>query len=337
MKAHQSETWIVFTQGYIYTTTLKTPEDVLGDLSSLGVTTHVRGEELAFSKVGVNSLVDDGSSILLTEELKHESDGADSSDRVGDVLALNIRGRAVARFTHSEAVTNVGRRNETQRADKSGGTVGKDVTVKVGSDNYVVCGRLTEELVDHGVNNLLLDLNATVSETRLLKGCAGSRAEQAVGLRENVALVCDGDNGTLGGVATSAVPDTLSPCCDLTSHVGDTVAGVLGNALDGLGDLAVGSIVGLLLLDVKILGVLTDNDKVNGVGESGGRDDRLDGSDVCVKVEALAEADNGTAVALGGGGRRAAREISQRDSHWARKMIPLRLHVFILKGLGILT
>lgn len=303
MKAHQSETWIVFTQGYIYTTTLKTPEDVLGDLSSLGATTHVRGEELALSKVGVDSLVDDGSSVLLTEELKHESDGADGSDRVGNVLALDIRGRAVARLAHGEAVTNVGRRDETQRADKSGGTVGEDVTVKVGSDDHVVCGRLTEELVDHGVNNLLLNLDAAVPEACLLKGCTGSRAEQTVSLRENVALVCDGDDGTLGGVTTSAVPDTLSPCCDLTSHVRDAVAGVLGNALDGLSNLAVRAIVCLLLLHVKILGVLTDNNKVDGVRESGGRYDRLDGSDVCVKVQALAEADNGTAVALGGGGR----------------------------------
>ena len=53
----------------------------------------------------------------------------------------------------------------------------------------------------------------------------------------------------------------------------------------------------------QTLGVLTDNDKVDGVRESGGRYDRLDRSDVCVKVQALAEADNGTAVALGGGGR----------------------------------
>lgn len=311
IKAHQSETWIVFTQGYFYTTTLKTPKDVLGDLSSLGVTTHVRGEELALSKVGVDSLVDDGSSILLTEELKHESDGADGSDGVGNVLALNIRSRAVARLTHSEAVTDVGRRNETQRADKSSGTVGKDVTVKVGSDDHVVCGGLAEELVDHGVNNLLLDLDATVPEACLFKGCAGSRAEQTVGLRKNVALVCDGDDGTLGSVATGAVPDTLSPCCDLASHVGDAVAGVLGNAFDGLGDLAVGTIVCLLLLHIKILGVLADNDKVDGVRESGGRDDRLDGSDVCVKVQALAEADNGAAVALGGCGRRAGRRRSQ--------------------------
>jgi hypothetical protein len=66
----------IYTGIYLYNP-LKTPKDVLGDLSSLGVTTHVRGEELALSKVGVDSLVDDGSSILLTEELKHESDEED--------------------------------------------------------------------------------------------------------------------------------------------------------------------------------------------------------------------------------------------------------------------
>lgn len=289
---------MAFTLGYIYTATLKAPENILSDLSSLRSAAHVGGEKPALSKVGINSLVDHGGGLLLAKELKHERNRAKCGDRVGNVLALDVGSRTVARLAHGEAVTNVGRRDETQRTDESGGAVGQDVTVKVRSDDNIVCGRLTEELVDHGVDNLLLDLDAAVSETCLLESCAGSGAEQAVGLREHVALVCDGDYCVLG-CAASAVPDAQSPCGDLTGHVGNAVAGVLGNALDGLGDLAIGAIVGLLLLDVEVLGVLADNDKVDGVGEGGGRDDRLDGSDVCVEVQALAEADDGAAVAFG--------------------------------------
>jgi hypothetical protein len=96
--------------------------------------------------------------------------------------------------------------------------------------------------------------------------------------------VCNGDNGALGSVAAGAVSYALASCGDLTSHVGDAVAGVLGDALDGFGDFAVGAVVGLLLFNVEVLGVLADNDEVDGVGEGGGGNDGLDGSDVGVKV-----------------------------------------------------
>jgi hypothetical protein len=59
---------------------------------------------------------------------------------------------------------------------------------------------------------------------------------------------------------------------------------VLRDALDGFGDFAVGAIVGLLLFDVEVLGVLADDDEVDGVREGGGGNDGLDGSDVCVEV-----------------------------------------------------
>jgi hypothetical protein len=295
----------VFTQ-IIYTSTLKAPKDILSDLSGLRGTTHVRAEESALRKVGINSLVDHGSGLLLAKELKHESNRAKSRDRVGDVLALNVRRGTVARLAHGETVTDVGRGHETEGADESGSAVGENVAVEVGGDDHVVCGGLAEELVDHRVDDLLLDLDAGVPELGLLEGFAGGGAEQAVGLRQHVALVCDGDDGALGGVGAGAVADALSPGRDLAGHVGDAVAGALGDALDGLGDLAVGTIVGLLLLDVQVLGVLADDDEVDRVGECGGGSDGLDGPHVGVQVQALAEADDGAAVALGRGRRRAA-------------------------------
>jgi hypothetical protein len=96
--------------------------------------------------------------------------------------------------------------------------------------------------------------------------------------------VCNSHNGALGSVAAGAVAHALAPCGDLAGHVGDAVAGVLGDALDGFGNFAVWAIVGLLFFDVQVLGVLTDDDEVDGVGEGGGGNDGLDGSDVGVEV-----------------------------------------------------
>jgi len=295
---------IAFGISNIYTsmTDLHSSEDVLDNLGGLGLTTHVGAQELALLKVGIDSLVDDGSGLLLVEELKHEGNTAEGSDGVGNVHALNVRGRTVARLTNGEALTNVGRGNETQTANKSSSTVGQDVTVEVRSDNNIVGLRLTEQLVDHAVYDLLVDGNALGLEVS--KSLASSRAEETVCLRENVALVGDGDVGRLAGLA-SRVADTLATESNVTGHGSDTTRGTLGDALDGLGDLAVLGVVCLLLLDVQVLGVLADNDKVNGVGEHGGVLDALDGTNVGVQVEALAESDNGRRVALGRGGGRA--------------------------------
>lgn len=80
---------------------------------------------------------------------------------------------------------------------------------------------------------------------------------------------------------------------------------MLGDALDGLGDLAIGGIIRLLFLDIQIFGVLADDDEIDGVGEGGGGSHGLDGADVGVQVESLAESDNGRRVAFGGRGGRA--------------------------------
>jgi hypothetical protein len=77
------------------------------------------------------------------------------------------------------------------------------------------------------------------------------------------------------------------------------VGGALGDALDGLGDLAVGGVKGALVLDVKVLCVLADDDHVDGLDGGG---DGLYGADVGVEVELLAEGDDGGGVALDGGG-----------------------------------
>jgi hypothetical protein len=262
---------------------------------SSGLTAHVGGKELGSIQVTVNGSVDLGSSVLLAQELKHQSNTAESSNGVGNTLALNVRGTAVAGLTDSEVVTDVGAGDETQATNESSSTVREDVTVQVRGDNDIVVLGLAEELVDHGVNDLLLHVNGR----KLLsgEGLASGLTEETVSLGENVGLVGDGNHwlGVGRGSGRSGA-DILAAEGNLTSDGGDAHGGTLGDALDGLGNLAVGALNGALLLHVQVLGVLADDDKVDGfaIAAAGGG---LDRADIGVEVELLAESDNGGGVA----------------------------------------
>lgn len=206
----------------------------------------------------------------------------------------------MARLTDGKAFADVGAGDETQATDEGSGAVREDVTVQVGSDDDVVVLGLTEELVDHGVDNLLLNVDGGVLGVG--EGTLGGGAEQAVGLGQDVGLVGDGDEGRLVDARGAGFADLLAAQGDVASHGGDAERGLLGDALDGLGNLALGGVAGGLLLDVEVLGVLTDNDHVDGLG---GGHDGLDGAHVGVEVELLAEGDDGGRVALDGLGGRA--------------------------------
>lgn len=197
----------------------------------------------------------------------------------------------MAGLTDSEAITDVGTGDETQAANEGSSTVREDVTVEVRGDNDIVEFGLTEELVDHGVDDLLLDEDG--GELLGGKSAASGLTEETVSLGEHVGLVGDGNHGlvTSGGGGESGA-DFLATERNLTGDVGDAERGVLGDTLDGLGNLAVRALDSALFLHVQILGVLTDNDQVNGlaIAVAGGG---LDRTDVGVQVELLAEGDNG--------------------------------------------
>lgn len=207
----------------------------------------------------------------------------------------------MAGLTDSEAITNVGAGNETQAANKGSSTVRKDVTVEVRGDNDIVELGLAEELVDHGVDNLLL--NEDGGELLGGKSAARGLTEETISLGEHVRLVGDGNHGLVTGRdGGGSGADVLAAERNLTGDVGDAERGMLGDTLDGLGNLAVGTLDGALFLHVQVLGVLADDDKVNGlaIAVTGGG---LDRADVGVQVELLAESDNGRGVAgdLGAG------------------------------------
>lgn len=202
----------------------------------------------------------------------------------------------MAGLTDGKVLADVGRGDETERANKRSSAVRKNVAVQVGGDNDVVVLGLAEELVHHRVDNLLLDVDELV--LGLGEGATGRLAEEAVGLREDVGLVSHCDERARVDRRRTGVTHALAAEGNVAGHGGDVVRGSLGDALDGLCDLAaVGGGIRLLLLDVQVLGVLADNDEVDGPLCAG---DRLDRAHVGVQLQALAERDNGRRVALCG-------------------------------------
>jgi hypothetical protein len=273
---------------------LQPAADIVNDLVRARLAAKVRRQQPALLEARIDSLVDARRGLLLALELEHQRRGPDGRNGVRDALALNIRRAAVAGLADDKVLADVGGGHEAQRADQRGGTVGQDVAVQVGRDDDVVVARLAEQLVDHGVDNLLLDADGAV--LRLREGLAGRLAEQAVGLAQHVALVRDCDERLLMDAGCAGIAHALAPQRNVAGHLGDVPRRRLGDALDGLGNLGtVGRRVRLLLLDVQVLCVLTHNDQVDG---RLGRRNALDGAHVGVQGEALAEGDDGRRVAF---------------------------------------
>lgn len=277
---------------------LQSSKNILNNLLSSSLSTQIRAKESTLLQVGIDSSIDLGRSLLLLEELKHESCAPQGSDRVGNSLALDVRSTSVAGLTDGETLADVGAGDETKTSDESGSTVGENVTVQVGSDNDVVVLGLAEQLVHHRVDDLLLDRDGGVLGVG--EGSLGGGAEETVGLGENVALVGDGHERGLVDALSAGVANLLSTESNVTSHAGDAETGLFRNALNSLGNLSIRTLPGSLLLDVEILSVLTDNDHINRLlGSSNG----LYRTDIGVEVELLAQGNDGGGVSLDGLGR----------------------------------
>ncbi|KAH3662610.1 hypothetical protein OGAPHI_005862 [Ogataea philodendri] len=98
-------------------------------------------------EVGIDGGVDPGSSFWIAHELQHQSTGTDGCNWVGNALSFNIWGRTVTWLSNGKVVSNVGRRNNTQRSNKSSSSVRQNVSVKVWSHNNVKDFWLTEHSV----------------------------------------------------------------------------------------------------------------------------------------------------------------------------------------------
>lgn len=283
---------------------LHSPQNIGNNLLGGVLSAKIGGLDKTLGQVGIDGTVDSGGGLSLSHKLEHDSNGADGGNGVGDSTALNVGSRTVARLADSEVVADVGGGHNTERANKRSSAIGQDVAVEVGGDDNIVGAGGQEHLVDHRVDNLLLVADALVAGGIGVKDGADTLAEQAIRLRQHVGLVRDGEQRGRVVALSSGGAKALTGKRQLQRNLSNALGGGLGDALDGLGDAgAVGESARHLLLDVQVLGVFADDDKVDGlrVGVGG---HALDGADVGVQVEALAERDDGGAVAgdLGGGG-----------------------------------
>jgi hypothetical protein len=210
---------------------------------------------------------------------------------------------------------------------------------------------LAEELVDHAVDDLVLDAAGAGGIGGLGEGGLAGAEKEAVGLAEHVGFVGDGDEGFFlrerwggkgGGAGAGGwlLAHLLSAEGDVAGHGGDAAAGVGADAFDSFGDLAVaaGVRVGLFFLDVEVFGVFAYDDEVDGGlgrGLEGGGEHALAGSDVGVQGEAFAQRHDGRGVAghFGGWG---AGLFSAMPDRWVGGPIGIgiRIRIGIVIGIG---
>lgn len=157
---------------------------------------------------------------------------------------------------HEEVVTSVHRRYETQRSHQSSSSIRNDITVQVGRNHNVEHLRLTEKTVDHGIDELLVELDTLVSTGTavglliLLVHAADGGTEETVGDREHVGFVADGDGGSVGGLRGLA--EFLASDCDFKGLFADAGGSFFGDLSDGSGYLAVRTGFNRLGLDVLL-------------------------------------------------------------------------------------
>ena len=141
---------------------------------------------------------------------------------------------------------------------------------------------MAEELVDHGVDDLLF--NTKMGVFGIGKGCAGGFAEEAIGLGEDVGFVGNGYQRFRVHALHTRLPGLLSAKRDLPSHGRDTMACAFGDAFDRFCDFAraVGGVEAALFFYVEVFCIFADDNEVNWCLSRGCS---LDGSDIGVEIE----------------------------------------------------
>ena len=282
---------------------LQTLNNILHDLLGARLPAQVRRHELALLQIRIDRLIHRIRGLRQIQKLQHDTDTANCGDGVRDALALDIGCGAMARLADDNPVADVRGGHETQRADQRRGTVTQKIAVQVRCHDHVVVLRLQEQLVDHGVHDLLLHAERT-AEFRLRQGLPGRGAEQAVRLAEHVALVRDRHQGLLL-LLLSLAAHPRAPRRNLARNVRDAPARFARDALDRFRDLClacrVGRVgIGFLFLHVQIFRVFTHDHQVNWVRRrrcEGRREGCLAGAHVRVQGELFAQGDNRRRVA----------------------------------------
>jgi hypothetical protein len=172
---------------------------------------------------------------------EHHDGRKEEGSRVGESLALDIRGGTVDGLEDGALVTNVAGGGETKTTDETGAHVGENVTVEVRHDkDLVVVGKRVGDHLEAGVvEELSIELN--VGE--VLGNIVGDLEEETVGHLHDGGLVDDADLLAADGLGV------------LESETEDTLTSLAGDELDALDDTIDNNV-----LDTRVLalGVLTD-------------------------------------------------------------------------------
>lgn len=274
--------------------------NVLDDLLSSRLASHIRRQQSTLLKVRIHRLVDLSRSLLLTLELQHQRRRPDRRNRVRDSPTLDIRCRSMARLANDKVLTNVGGGDQTKGSNERRSAVRQDVSVKVRRNDDIVITRLTKQLINHRIHNLLLNLQHLI--LLIPQHPPRHLPKQPIRLTQHITLMRNRHHPPPVNRRQPRVPHALPAERNVARHGRNVGRRVFRNALDGFGDAgAVGRGVGFLLLDVEVFGVLADDDEVYGAGSGACG---FHGADVGVEVEAFAEGDDGGGVAFyfcGGG------------------------------------
>src|SRR5580704_16785838 len=83
----------------------------------------------------------------LFDMLKHQSDGQQQRERIGDALAGNIRSRTVHGFEYRGIRADIGPGCHAKAAHQSGKLVGQDIAEQVGGDDDVELPRVHDNCI----------------------------------------------------------------------------------------------------------------------------------------------------------------------------------------------
>lgn len=152
-------------------------------------------------------------------------------------------------LAHDERVTGIDTRNQTQRSDQGSSGIGQDITVEVGRYDDIKGIWLSEETVDHRIDNLFVHFDPCEATwptdfgvVVLLDG-ADRLSEEAVRGRQNIGLVAHRDlvKGS-GSNGPQPALELLASESDLEGLPADTSRGSLRDLTDRFGYLTVRSL-----------------------------------------------------------------------------------------------
>lgn len=131
-----------------YDSNLELFENGVDDLVGLALAAEIGGKEPALEEDRVDGLVDTSGLLGMSQVRQEQGCRSNGGDRVGDTLTLDVRSGAVnaiqgksdqvedrsvvtaqrldSRFSHSEAVSGIQRRDESERTDQGSGTITDD-------------------------------------------------------------------------------------------------------------------------------------------------------------------------------------------------------------------